>query len=51
MKKKPVIKMTKKQAIDEHTKLVKILKSGSKKNLAKEAKKQSKELKEYKKVK
>ena len=42
---KSMIKMTKKQAVGEHSHLVKVLKSG--KGLKQEAKKQEKELKEY----
>lgn len=37
--------MTKKKAVDEHKRLVKVLKTG--KGIKAEAKKQSKELKEY----
>jgi hypothetical protein len=40
-----LIKMTKKQAVDEHRHLVKVLRTG--KGLKAEANKQSKELKEY----
>lgn len=47
MQKVKKICMTKKQAVDEHKKLVKVLKKGKKKALKKEAKKQTKELKEY----
>ena len=44
-KDKALIKMTKKQAVNEHQHLVKVLKSG--KGLKAEASKQAKELKEY----
>lgn len=43
------VKMSKKELIKEHTDLVKDLRSGSKKKLAQEVTKQSKELKQYKK--
>ena len=45
-KEKSLIKMTKKQAVNEHSHLVKVLKSG--KGLKQEAQKQAKELQEYK---
>lgn len=46
-KDKALIKMTKKEAVNEHKHLVKVLRTG--KGLKQEAKKQSKELKEYEK--
>jgi hypothetical protein len=39
--------MTRKDAIDEHSKLVRVLRSGSKKDLASEARDQARELKKY----
>jgi len=41
--------MTKKSAVSEHEKLVKVLRTGNKKALKSEAKDQSKELKGYRK--
>jgi hypothetical protein len=42
--------MTGKQAVNEHAKLVRILRTGSKKELSSEAKDQAGELKQYRKT-
>lgn len=43
-----MVRVYKKEMLEEHKKLVKILQSGSKTQRAKEAKRQSKELKQFK---
>ena len=45
---KDIIKMSKKDLLDEHKHLVKILKSGSKEEREKEANEQHEEMKKYK---
>lgn len=47
--KSEAVKMDKKELVEEHEHLVNVLKHGNKKQRTKEANKQNKELKEYKK--
>lgn len=49
MKKSKPVKISKKEFVEEHEKLIKVLKSPSKKDDKKEASKQAKELKKVKK--
>ena len=49
MKKDKSVSMKLNDLIEEHKNLIKVLKTGTKKEQAKEAKKQAKELKKYKK--